>query len=280
MSRPIRRMCPAFTLVELLVVVGITAVLIAILMPALTRAREQAHRLKCAANLRSIGQALTMYTQQYRCYPGSVLYKDGQTFGLWPVRLRPFLGGDQGVFYCPSQDEACRWNKAELPPLGPTGRPGALATEPYERFGYEVGEPLLEEQFRFFSYGYNGSGVVNSTPQATGEEQTGLGWVIHVIDVPGMPRELRANRVKFPAEMIAIADTTADGAWDLSIVPQYVDRALVGRVHNRGANVLFCDGHVAWYLQKDLLVTYNKSVPAEASIRRMWNNDHEPHWGE
>lgn len=57
---------PAFTLVELLVVIGIIALLISILLPALGRARAQANMTACKANLKSIGQAVMVYAAQNR----------------------------------------------------------------------------------------------------------------------------------------------------------------------------------------------------------------------
>jgi prepilin-type N-terminal cleavage/methylation domain-containing protein/prepilin-type processing-associated H-X9-DG protein len=78
---PTHRRDEGFTLVELLVVIGIIAILIAILLPAISRANAQAKTSACAANLRSIGQAIKIYETEFGTYPFSLYFSNGGSIG-------------------------------------------------------------------------------------------------------------------------------------------------------------------------------------------------------
>ena len=91
-----------------------------------------------------------------------------------------------------------------------------------------------------------------------------------------------ATRVRVPSDMIAVADSDGGGptpfrlTWraDFIIYPDRASDVLPGRLHAGGANVLFCDGHVTWYLQEDLIVDGYSRSPADQPRIIMWNNDH------
>lgn len=91
------RKLTGFTLIELLVVIAIIAILAAILFPVFAKAREAARATSCRSNLKQIGTALFMYTQDYE----EKYMSNGNSGFFWPDLLQPYIKNGQ-VFDCPS----------------------------------------------------------------------------------------------------------------------------------------------------------------------------------
>jgi prepilin-type processing-associated H-X9-DG protein len=105
----------AFTLVELLVVIGIITILIAILLPAMARAKEQARMVACQSNLRQIGMAMVMYTNENKQrfpFHADIGGMNKEDWIYWQASRDPresaiakYIGDFKAdVFRCPSDD--------------------------------------------------------------------------------------------------------------------------------------------------------------------------------
>jgi len=213
--------CKIFTILELLVVISVIMILISLLLPAFTKAKEISKQIACVNNLKQLGYSFICYANDnFDFYPPM---RSGAT-DRWPYLLFSYINNPY-IFICQSHSD----NKKRLEV-------------------YKTSEGWSLSSYYNPDYGYNWRYIGTSY---------GIGFTTY--PDYGIPATI--NQIKTPSNTVLAIDTVSVGtnasqsylergyytaAWIMETYNSVSDR------HNRGCNVLWADGHSVYSKRKDI----------------------------
>jgi prepilin-type N-terminal cleavage/methylation domain-containing protein/prepilin-type processing-associated H-X9-DG protein len=247
----------AFSLVELLVVVGVISILVSLLLTALVGAKAKAERVRCLSNLRQLGLALTQFVGDNHTYP---LYGN-RDFPEHPAHSTSWVGALHKASGEPTTEKPREWLSKGIWKC-PSAKPPS-------------DWPLHEG---YISYDYNAFGLGSPSDGSS----LGLGGARADFRTGEYAPPVAESQVANPVQMVALGDgftgwprVIRDGVGTLWRSPSAEDRfastSRSNRRHQRRATVFFCDGHAEALPLKRLFYDTD-----EAALK-LWNRDNQPH---